>query len=253
MLETRVLPCLLLRGRGLVKTVRFRAPRYLGDALNAVRIFNQKQVDELLLLDIEATPEKRPLQLELIRRIARECAMPLAVGGGVDSIERARALFECGVEKVAINSAAVTNPGLIGAIAEEFGSQSVVAAMDVRRRWGAHEVLTHGGRVRTRLDPVTHARSLEAAGAGELLVTSVDRDGTMEGYDLALTRSVAEAVRIPVIACGGAGTLADLGRAAREGGASAVAAGSLFVFHGPRRAVLISFPTRAELGPVLAH
>jgi imidazole glycerol-phosphate synthase subunit HisF len=247
-LPPRVIPCLLLRNQGLVKTTRFKNPRYVGDPTNAVRIFNDKEVDELVFLDITASSERRPPQFELLARMTSECFMPLCYGGGVRTIADMRRLFAIGIEKVAVNTYAAENPDFVREAAEIFGSSSVIVSIDVKRRlFGKNEVVTMGGKRRTGLDPVAYAATMERQGAGELLLNSVDRDGTMVGYDLDLIRSVSEAVDIPVVACGGAGSILDLGRAIREGGASAAAAGSMFVFHGPHRAVLITYPSSAEL------
>jgi cyclase len=248
MIQTRVIPCLLLRGSGLVKTVRFKEPRYLGDPINIVRLFNDKEVDELVLLDINATPERRGPRLDLLGDIVSEAFIPLCYGGGVRSLDHFNALFSLGVEKVALNTAAVDDPALVTAAAERYGSQSVIVSIDVRKPLiGGQRVVTRGGRQRTGLDPVQFAVEMERRGAGELLLNSVDRDGTMAGYDLDLVRRVTAAVSIPVVACGGAGSVADLGRAVNEGGAAAAAAGSLFVYQGPHRAVLINYPGPAEL------
>lgn len=248
----RVIPCLLLLEAGLVKTVRFRDPTYLGDPINIVRIFNDKGVDELILLDIGASRNGTQPQFDLIARIAGECFMPLCYGGGVRSLEDMEKLYGLGVEKVALNSAWVERPGLLREASERFGCQSLVASIDVKRGWfGRHEVRTCGGRRRTALEPVTLARRAEDLGAGEVLLTSIDRDGTGTGYDVGLIRRVTDAVRIPVVACGGAGKLQDLAAAVRDGHAAAAAAGSLFVFQGKHRAVLISYPTEAELRQAL--
>jgi imidazole glycerol-phosphate synthase subunit HisF len=246
-LTTRVIPCLLLKGSGLVKTVRFDKPRYVGDILNAVRIFNDKEVDEIIILDIEAHERPGRIKWELVRDLASECFMPMCYGGGVTRVDDFKRLSRSGAEKVAVNTAAAESPKLIEAAAREFGSQSVVVGIDVRKTlFGKYAVVTHGGAKKQRTDVVAYARDAEAAGAGELLLTSVDRDGTGTGYDLELLKMVTAAVRIPVIACGGAGRLSDF-KAAVDGGASAVAAGSMFVFHGPHRAVLITYPERHEL------
>ena len=248
MTTARVIPCLLLRGSGLVKTVRFRAPTYVGDPRNAVKIFNEKEVDELVVLDIEATHAGRPPQFELLKEIVSEAFMPVAYGGGIQSIEHARAIIALGVEKIVVSTAAVQIPALVASAVRELGSQSVVVCLDVRRSLlGRYEVHTHGGRRNAKLDPVRFAKQMESEGAGELIVNSIDRDGTQSGYDLDLIRQVSGAVGVPVVACGGAGSLEDLGRAVREGGAAAVAAGSLFVFHGRHRAVLISYPSPEDL------
>lgn len=248
MLSTRVIPCLLLKDRGLVKTVRFRDPTYIGDPINAVKIFNDKEVDELVFLDISATCEGRKPPYRVIAEIASECFMPLGYGGGIRSVDDVKHVLALGVEKVIINSYAVERPGFIREVADRCGGQSIVVSIDVKRTlWGRYEVYTQGGCKATGLDPAEHARNMEAQGAGEILLTSVDRDGTMSGFDIDLIRKVAGAVGVPVIACGGAGNLQHLADAVKLGGASAISAGSMFVFHGRHRAVLISYPARREL------
>ncbi|MBI5520982.1 MAG: imidazole glycerol phosphate synthase subunit HisF [Desulfarculus sp.] len=248
MLMHRVMPCLLLRNRALVKTVRFKDASYVGDPINTIRIFNEKEVDELILLDITATTDNKRPNLDLLSDMAGECFMPLAYGGGVKSLEDFRALFGLGVEKVAVNSAAFTDPGLISQAAGAFGSQSVIGAIDVKKSlWGKYKVCHHGGRQVAEVGPVEWARRLEELGAGEILLTSVERDGTFQGYDLELVRQVSQAVGVPVIACGGAGKLEHLGQAVKQAGASAVALGSMVVYQGPHRAVLINFPRPQDL------
>jgi imidazole glycerol-phosphate synthase subunit HisF len=247
MLSARLIPCLLVKGPACVKTVRFRKPTYLGDPVNIVRIFNDREVDELIVLDTDATPKGQAPPFALLADLASECFMPLCYGGGVRSLGDIERLFALGVEKVAINTQAVVNPAIVEAAARQFGSQSIVASIDVkidflRRR----RVVTHGGRRSHALDPVRHAREMESRGAGEVLLNSVDQDGVLRGYDLALIEAVGRATRVPVIACGGAGSLADAGRALRAG-AAAAAAGSLFCFAGPNRAVLINYPDRREI------
>ncbi len=245
---TRVIPVLLLSGPGLVKTVKFKDPKYVGDPRNAVKIFNEKEVDELVILDIKATPEEKRPQFEIVREIVSEAFMPVAYGGGIRSVGDARAMLQLGVEKVVFNTAAVEDAELVRDAAREFGSQSVVVCLDVKRGFaGRYELHTRGGRRNTRLDPVDFARRMEEMGAGEILVNSIDRDGTKAGYDLESIRKVSHAVTIPVIACGGAGTYDDLRGAIFDGGASAAAAGSLFVFHGRHNAVLISYPSQDEM------
>jgi cyclase len=252
MLIPRVMPCLLLKNGSLVKTIKFQDPGYIGDPINAVRIYNEKEVDELIFLDITATLEKRRPPFEVLTQIASECFMPVAYGGGIRDLDDVQAIFKLGIEKVAINSYAVENPSFIRAAADKFGSQSIVVAMDVRKkRFGGYEVVTRGGKQSTKLDPVKWAVQMAETGAGEILLTAVDRDGTQEGYDIELLRSVTGAVDIPVIACGGAGKLADFADAVKQGGASACAAGSMVVYFGRNRAVLINFPTRTELEKVL--
>lgn len=248
MMRPRVIPCLLLKNKGLVKTVQFRNPTYVGDPINAVRIFNDKEVDELIFLDITASIERRSPPFEFISKIAGECFMPLTYGGGIRKIEDIKTILSLGVEKVCINSYAVENPAFIRAAADLVGSSSVVVALDVKKNARSkYEVFTYSGTRPTGLDPVQWAAEMEKMGAGELLLNSIDRDGTMQGYDIKLVRQVAEAVSVPVIACGGAGKISDLVQAVHEGKASAVAAGSMFVFHGKHRAVLINFPTPQEL------
>ncbi|MBT4864788.1 MAG: imidazole glycerol phosphate synthase subunit HisF [Planctomycetaceae bacterium] len=252
MLATRVIPCLLLRNRGFVKTVRFKKPTYLGDPINIVKIFNDKEVDELVLLDITATEERKAPNFELLADIAGEAFVPLGYGGGVNTIEHVKTLFNIGLEKVIINSHAFVEPELITRAADRFGCQSIVASIDVRSGWfGKSSVVTQSGGRQTKRDPVSYAVEMQERGAGEILLTSVDRDGTMSGYDIDLIRSVTEAVSVPVVACGGAGSVGDFAAAVSEGGASAVSAGSMFVFQGKHRAVLINFPSHEELCAVL--
>jgi len=252
MLKTRVMPCLLLRGSGLVKTVRFKDPKYVGDPINTVRIYNEKEVDELIFLDITATPEGKGPPFQIISDLASECFMPLTYGGGVRDLDDIKKIFSLGVEKVAVNTHAVENPEFISQAADMFGSQSILAAIDVKKTLlGKYRVCTNGARDVTRIDPVKHARHMVDMGAGEILLTSVDRDGTFSGYDLALIERVARAVTIPVIACGGAGKIEDFSLATRQAGASAVAAGSMVVYQGPHRAVLVNFPSKRDLKKAL--
>ncbi len=248
MLKTRVIPCLLLRGAGLVKTTRFKDPKYVGDPINAIKIFNDKEVDELMLLDITASKEDRGPAFAVIDEVASECFMPLAYGGGIRSVEDARRVLRLGVEKVVFNTTAWREPRVLEAASREFGAQAVVASIDVRRRlFGRYEVFVEAATRGTGIDPVEYAKRMQASGAGEILLTAVDRDGTMEGFDVELIGRVSRAVAIPVIASGGAGSVADFAVAVRDGGADAVAAGAMFVFHGPHRAVLITYPARALL------
>jgi cyclase len=242
------MPCLLLHEGGLVKTRQFSSPRYVGDPINAVRIYNEKEVDELVFLDISATGEQRGPSYELTAAIASECFMPFCVGGGIGELSQIESLLRLGVEKVAINTIAAEKPDFVEAAAQRFGSQSIVVSVDVKRTlFGSYGVYTRGGTKNLGVKPEVYARHMEELGAGEILLTSIDRDGTMKGYDLELTRSVAAAVTVPVIACGGAGSVADLAAVTAQAGASAAAAGSLFVYHGKHRAVLINFPARAQL------
>ena len=252
MLRPRVLPALLLQGGRLVKTVRFRKPRYVGDPINAVRIFNEKEVDELIVIDIDAGRAGGSIPLKLITRIAGECFMPMTYGGGIRTLDQIAEIMAAGVEKVSINRAAVADRGFVARAAKRFGSQSIVVSIDVRRRlFGQYEICVDGGRRRAGLEPVSLALELESEGAGEILLTSINQEGTMTGYDVDLVRRVASAVSIPVIACGGAGSIDDVIGVVCDAGAAAAAVGSMAVYQGRNRGVLIGFPTRKQLGPLL--
>jgi cyclase len=254
MLRPRVIPTLLLADDGLVKTRQFKHPAYVGDPINAIRIFNDKEVDELVLLDIAASRSGRGPNLQLIEEVASECFMPLAYGGGVRTVEDMRGLLRLGVEKVIINSAVLADPQLISRAADQFGSQAIVVAIDVHKRlFGKYEVYAHLSGKGTGIGVGDHAKNTERLGAGEILLTSVERDGTLQGYDHELIASVAGSVRIPVIASGGAKDLQDLRQAILASGASAVAGGAIFVFHGKHRAVLITFPSPQELEQAFAR
>jgi len=247
MIRPRVIPCLLLKNGGLVKTVKFKDPKYLGDPINIVRIFNDKEVDELVFLDITATIEGRRPNFDLLGKITSECFMPLGYGGGIREVDDVKKLLAMGIEKIVLNTSAVESPSLIRAAADYAGSQAVVVSIDVKKSLlGKYEVYTRSGKKATGHDPVSFAVEMEKQGAGELLLNSVDRDGTMQGYDLELVRRVADSVQVPVVASGGAGNVQHLAEAIRAG-ASAAAAGSMFVFQGPLRGVLISYPAQEEL------
>lgn len=246
-MKHRVIPALLLREGGLVKTQKFGKHKYVGDPINAIRIFNEKEVDELVVVDIDASSHRREPDYALIESIAAECFMPLGYGGGISTIEQARRIFSSGVEKVILQSAVLANPELVTEIAERFGSQSVVVSIDVKKDWlGRYRLWSSSARSFLKEDWLSALKRLVAAGAGEVLLNSVDRDGLQQGYDLELIRAAAQAVAVPLIALGGAGGLQDF-VAASEAGASAVAAGSFFVLQGPHRAVLISYPKYSEL------
>jgi cyclase len=247
MLMPRLIPCLLLKGGGLVKTFRFSQPKYVGDPINAVRIFNEKETDELMLLDIEASGEGRDPDFDLIEQIAGECFMPLCYGGGIRSVDDAKRLFGLGVEKVAVQSAFLRDPAILREIADHAGEQAVVASIDVRTNWlGRRKVRLPNGIQPRHTDWRGLMRDAVAHGAGEILIQSVDRDGTLSGLDLPLIAEASALVDVPLIAAGGAASLDDI-RAAVGAGASAVAAGAFFVFHGPHRAVLITYPRYDEL------
>lgn len=252
MLKHRVIPALLLKGAGLVKTCRFDSAKYVGDPVNAIRIFNEKEVDELLLLDIAASKSSAEPDYGLIEEIAGECFMPLTYGGGVRTVEQAARIFSLGVEKICLQTAALADPALVTRLADRFGSQAVVVSIDVKRNWLKRPQLYSAARARIRNEPwLEMLQTLVAAGAGEVLLNAVDKDGTLEGPDLALIREASQAVQVPLIAVGGISSLADI-RAAVEAGASAVAAGAFFVFHGPHRAVLITYPRYQELEALFA-
>jgi imidazole glycerol-phosphate synthase subunit HisF len=243
MLRPRIIPCLLVRNGGLVKTVRFQSHKYVGDPINAVKIFNEKETDELIALDIDATVEGREPDLKLAGLLAVECRMPLCYGGGVKTVSEAKKIVGLGIEKVSISSAAVQNPQLISMIAEEIGSQSVVVVLDVRRSpGGGYEVWTHNGSRKTAQSPIELAQRAESLGAGEIVINSIEDDGQMKGYDLALAASVRQAINLPMTVLGGAGSLDDMERVISTCGVVGVAAGSLFVFKGVYRAVLINYP-----------
>lgn len=242
MLRPRVIPCLLLRDGSLVKTVKFRDFSYIGDPANTCRIFNELEVDELCLLDIGATKARTAPDFELLAQLADECFMPLSYGGGIGTVETAGRLLRLGFEKVVINSSAFSSPELITNLSTTFGSQSVIVAIDVRTRWGRATCWARSAKLDTGKDPVEWAQEVERLGAGEILLTSVDREGTWAGLDLQLTRSVAAAVTIPVIAHGGARDIRDVDGAITHAGASAVAVGSMVVYQKPGNGVLVNFP-----------
>lgn len=248
MLRPRIVPCLLVRNKGLVKTVKFADPKYVGDPINAVRIFNEKEADELMVLDIDATVSGAPPDFRMIENLAAECRMPLCYGGGIRTAEEAKTIIGLGVEKVAISSAAIADPSLITRVAQEIGRQSVAVVLDVRKKMfgNRYEVHTHNGKKATGRCPFEFAGIAEKHGAGELVINSIDNDGVMKGYDLALANRMRETVSVPMTVLGGAGALDDIGTLIREFGIVGAAAGSLFVFKGIYRAVLINYPAIAD-------
>jgi len=248
MLRTRVIPCLQLVGSSLVKTVKFGAFGYIGDPINTVRIFNELEVDELCFLDIRATVEGRPPSLKTLGEIAGECFMPLSYGGGIRDLDLAKEILAVGFEKLVVNSFACEHPEFISRLADHHGNQAVIGSIDVKRGLlGRYQVYSHDGTRKTGLDPVEWALRLQELGAGELLLSSMDRDGTWSGFDLEITRKVAEAVSVPVIANCGAGAAAHIGAVIREGHASAVALGSMVVYQSKGMGVLVNFPDSEEL------
>ncbi len=251
-LRTRIIPTLLLRNESLVKTVRFGKFTYVGDPANTVRIFNELEVDELLFLDITATSEGRSPNLKVLSDIANECFMPLGYGGGICSLEQAKSVFDIGFEKVAVNSCAIENPNLLTEIARQYGSQAVIASIDVKTGFlGKQVVRTQSGRHNTHRDPVDWAKEVEGHGAGEILLTSIDREGTWEGFDLELVKRVSDAVSIPVIAHGGCGCVSDINKVVKQANASAVGLGSMVVFQKKGMGVLVNFPDLDQLEAVL--
>lgn len=249
----RVIPTLLLQGAGLVKTQNFKKPVYVGDPINAVRIFNEKEVDELVLLDIDASKENREPKYEWIKDIVSESFMPIGYGGGVVNSTQAKKLFDLGVEKIILNSAS-DNFSLIEELANIYGSQSVVACIDAKKTLlSGYQIYKTNGTVRIKQAPDKFAQELVAAGAGEIIIQSIDREGTMKGYDIELTKMISKAVNVPVVASGGAGSIDHFSEAVHQGGASAVTAGSMFVFKGKHRAVLINYPQQMELKKLFSN
>lgn len=247
MLSHRIIPCLSISNGDLIKTQNFKKRTYIGDPINAIRIFNEKEVDELMVIDIDASKYSREPNYELISRIAEECFMPLAYGGGVRTIDQAQKIYSCGVEKICLQSAALENPFIVTELAARFGSQSVMISIDVKRNWrGKFEVYSASKGVRIKKDCLEVINDLVKAGAGEIILNAIDKDGTLLGPDLELISYISNAINIPLIAVGGISSLNDI-KAAVDAGASAVAAGAFFVFHGPHRAVLITYPKYQEL------
>lgn len=247
MRRIRVIPVLLLRKGGLVKSARFKNHKYVGDPINAVKIFNEKEIDEIVVLDIDATADKRAPNMAQVKEIAGEAFIPLAYGGGISTIDEVKKLFYLGIEKVVLNYQAFANPSLVSEAARLVGSQSVMVSMDVKKNlFGKYKVYVKNGTENTGHDPLTYALKMQEAGAGEIFLNSIDKDGTYEGYDLGLIKTISSELKIPLIACGGASTTDDF-REAVHSGASAVAAGSMFVFQRPHNAVLISYPSQKDL------
>lgn len=247
MLKPRIIPCLLVHDKGLIKTVNFKSAKYVGDPINAVRIFNEKESDELVVIDIDATINNEEPDYKLIEKLASECRMPLCYGGGIKTVEQAQKIFSLGVEKIAISSAAIENPDLVTAIAERVGNQSTVVVMDVKKKvFGGYEVVTHNAKRSTGKSPIALAKIFQSKGAGEIIINSVDQDGQMKGYDLTLAENIREVISCPLTILGGAGSLEDLGKLISKFGIIGASAGSLFVFRGAYKAVLINYPTQEE-------
>jgi cyclase len=247
MLRPRIIPSLLIQDNGLVKTVNFKNPKYVGDPINAVRIFNEKEVDELAIFDIDATVKGNEPNYSLIERLASQSMMPLCYGGGVKTVEQAQRIFSLGIEKIALSSSVLQNPRLITEISDRVGSQSVIVVLDIKKKLlGGYEVYTHNGKKATGINPIKFAEEAQQLGAGEIVINSIDRDGVMKGYDLDLIAKVREKITLPMTVLGGAGSLEDIEKVIAAHGVIGVAAGSLFVFKGPYKAVLINYPNKIE-------
>ena len=250
MLRSRIIPCLLVHKKGLVKTVNFKDPKYVGDPINAVKIFNEKEVDELIVLDIDATVENRTPNYDLIKNLATECRMPFCYGGGITTVEQAKKIIELGAEKLAISSSAIYNPGLIKDIGMAVGVQSVVVVIDVRKRnmfaGGGYEIYTSNGEIKAKIKLNDFINQLNEIGVGEIVINSIDNDGSMKGYDLSLISMIRDLTNFPITALGGAGTLEDIKNLISKFKIIGVSAGSLFVFKGKYKAVLINYPNKEE-------
>jgi len=247
LLRSRVIPCLLVHNNGLIKTTRFKDSKYVGDPINAVKIFNEKEVDELIVLDIDASVNKVAPDIALIENLAAECRMPLCYGGGIKTADQAEQIVSLGVEKVALSSAIVGDPSLLATISRRIGQQSVVAVLDVKKTmFGRYSVFLHNGTTNTKQDPFELAREFEARGAGEIVINSIDHDGMMDGYDTGLAEKMRESVQLPITVLGGAGSFEDIKKLIQNFSIVGAAAGSLFVFKGRYRAVLINYPTSQE-------
>lgn len=248
MLQTRVIPCLLLKDDSLVKTVNFKKPAYIGDPVNTARIFNELEVDELTLLDITATNNNKKPNFKILAELANECFMPLAYGGGINNFEDAKKIFQIGIEKVIVNSVTYTNPAFITQLAAHFGNQAVVASIDVKKNiFGKYQVFSNSGKKKQKIDVVDWAKKLEQLGAGEILLTAIHQEGTWKGFDIDLIESITNVVDIPVIANGGAANLKDIEDVVKKGNASAVSLGSMVVYQNKGMGVLVNFPNRKEL------
>ena len=248
MFRPRVIPILLLKGKGLVKSVKFKNYNYIGDPINAVKIFNDLKVDELVLLDILATKENRTISLDFVLKVGDEANMPFAVGGGLKTTEEIKNIINAGAEKVIINSYASVNPDFVKKASDIFGSSTIVVSIDVKSKiFGNNQVYSFGGTKSTGYFPIEYARLMEKKGAGEIIINSIEHDGMMKGYHIDLVAKLAKSIHIPVVAVGGAGNLNHMSQVLKETYISAVGAGSMFVFHGPRNAVLVNYPTQEQL------
>ena len=254
MLQKRVIPCLLLHKGGLYKTEKFKKPTYIGDPINAIKIFNEKEVDELMFLDIDASVENKEPNYKMIEDIASECFMPLCYGGGVKNIEQMKKIYALGVEKVSISSQAVINPNFIKEAAKIFGNQSVIVTIDIKKDfWGKKKVFINNGKKNAKLNPVDFIKQVESLGAGEIVINSCDNDGVMKGYDIELLKEIKLNTKVPVIALGGAGNLNHIKEVFEATKVDAVACGSMFVYQGPLKGVLISYPSYQKIQELLGN
>jgi len=248
MFRPRIIPVLLLKNQGLVKSVSFKNHRYIGDPINAVKIFNDLKADELVFLDILASKERRTISLDFVKNVGEEANMPFAVGGGITTLDHIQKIIAAGAEKVVINTKAVLEPDFIRKASEAFGSSTIVVCIDVKKKFlGKEQTWILNGTKPTGMDPIEFAKRIEELGAGEIIIQSIDRDGTMQGYDLALIRKISETVKIPVVALGGAGNIQHMKLAYSEAFANGLAAGSMFVYHGARNGILINYPEEKEI------
>jgi len=248
MYRPRIIPVLLLQNKGLVKSIKFKDYRYIGDPINAVRIFNDLKADELAFIDILATKEKRTVSLDFVKDVGEEANMPFSVGGGIKTLEDIRKIIEAGAEKVILNTIAGVNPGFVSDASDAFGSSTITVCIDVKKDfWGNEKAWINAGTKSIDSDPVTYARQMEDSGAGEIIIQSIDRDGTMTGYDVTLVKRIADAVSIPVVSLGGAGKWEDLINLNSLVSLNGLAAGSLFIYHGERHAILVNYPERQEI------
>lgn len=246
MLRPRIIPCLLVHNKGLVKSIQFNNYKYVGDPINAVRIFNEKDADELMLLDIDSSVNKSEPDFNIIQKIASECRMPLCYGGGIKTVEHAQKIFSLGVEKIALSSVLVNNPELVTKIASMVGSQSVVVVLDIKKTIKGYELFTHNGRIATGINPTEFVKKMEYFGAGEIVINSIDNDGMMKGYDNILIDLIRNSTSLPLTVLGGAGSLNDIGNLIQNYGIIGASAGSLFVFKGVYKAVLINYPSISD-------
>lgn len=254
MLYPRIIPCLLVHNKGLVKTIKFKDPKYVGDPINAVKIFNEKEADELMVLDIDATRENREPDYKMIENLARECRMPLCYGGGIKTAEQAQRIFNLGVEKIAISSIAIENEKIIKEIASQVGNQSVVVVLDVKKKlFGGYDVYTNNGKNKTKVDLIKFVEEIQELGIGEIVLNSIDHDGEMKGYDFHLIEMLRPLIHVPLTVLGGAGSLDDVGQLIKKYRIIGASAGSLFVFKGKYRAVLISYPNEDEKNTLIKH